>query len=428
MKTHCETVSACIKIMTFFVFLSLLYGCADKLNEEHPDACERLADEIGFVYNPGDDSSNSSSSSSSSSTAVTGTLLYSDSYIIYRFYASSRTTYNVTWTNGDGALMYVSAGTSSSNPTDEFGKATTSGKSIYLYSSSYVYIKVMPTDESHTGSFSLSVTANPYTGSYGVVLTEYTTYGGTAPTIPEPSPVTAVSVSSYFSNAFSDFTNTYVSSSDSKTYSFVVESGYVYYFVMRDSDEYIAWFSENGYTATDATYALYDSTGDVVGTVDDSDFYYLHPESYGTYTLTVSLSPSTKTAGYALFRIFRRATSSFSPSTTLLVNAADSSLASGFKKIQISALQTYDFAISLSAGKTYAFHWVDSDNPSILSSYTLADGIFVLYDSSGMWHLWSDSTENLTFTPETSGTYTLSVQTFGSSSSSGYVGIRVYAQ
>ena len=370
--------------------------------------------------------------------------MYSDSYIIYRFFASSRTTYKVTWTNGDGALMYVSAGTSSSNPTGEFSNRTTSGQQIYLYSSSYVYIKIMPTDEKHTGSFTISVTANPYTGSYGVVLTEYTTYGGTAPSQGSDTTdssssssdsssekTTSVSVSTYFSSGYTDFQKAYVSSASTPTFSFTVENGYVYYIQTRDNDTWTEWFTTNdsSVTPTDAQFVLSDANGTTVKTLDDSDVHYIQPSVTGTWTIKTILASKSSSAGTVAFRIYRRATSSFSPSKGMSVQSADSSVASGFIKAEISAEQTYDYAISLAAGTTYVFHWLDYDiQSSILSSYTLTDGILAVYDKTGEFQGWIDSIEYPTFTPETSGTYTISIQTWDSTTPAGYVGLRVYKQ
>ena len=105
---------------------------------------------------------------------VSNTISNSDGYIIYKFYSSHTATYNVSWTNSDGANMSVSAG-DYSDYESYFSATTTSGQDIEMGEyGSYVYIKVMPSDTTSVGTFSLTVTET--SSSYSVDISVYEKY------------------------------------------------------------------------------------------------------------------------------------------------------------------------------------------------------------------------------------------------------------
>ena len=104
---------------------------------------------------------------------VSNTISNSDGYIIYKFYSSHTATYNVSWTNSDGANMSVSAG-DYSDYESYFSATTSSGQDISVDSYNTVYIKVMTADSSSVGTFSLTVTET--SSSYSVDISVYKTY------------------------------------------------------------------------------------------------------------------------------------------------------------------------------------------------------------------------------------------------------------
>lgn len=108
---------------------------------------------------------------------VSNTISNSDGYIIYKFYSSHTATYNVSWTNSDGANMSVSAG-DDSDYESYFSATTTSGRDISVDFYNTVYIKVMPADSSSVGTFSLTVTET--SSSYSVDISVYENELGTS--------------------------------------------------------------------------------------------------------------------------------------------------------------------------------------------------------------------------------------------------------
>lgn len=105
---------------------------------------------------------------------ISDTISNSDGYIIYKFYGYGNSVYNISWTNIDDANMSVEAG-DYSNYESYFNPTTTSGQDIEMgeYGSD-VYIKVMPSDTTSVGTFSLTVTES--SGSNGVSLSVYEKY------------------------------------------------------------------------------------------------------------------------------------------------------------------------------------------------------------------------------------------------------------
>ncbi len=94
------------------------------------------------------------------SDTVSGTISYDNGYYIYSFSVSSGSTYTVSWTNGSGATMSVSAGSSSSYLSTFFSATTPSSQTITPSYSGTVYIKIAPQDSSSTGDFTLTVTSS----------------------------------------------------------------------------------------------------------------------------------------------------------------------------------------------------------------------------------------------------------------------------
>ncbi len=371
------------------------------------------------------------STSSSSGTPITttangwtvGNIASSYGYIIYSFNASSYTNYSVymdDYYGGSGSYTLdakISAGTSSSSPTSYFSSVDScysSPRTLYTsyLSSGTVYIKVEPYS-SGTGTFAIKVQTSSGTI---VPLTVYSSYG----TNSGGSSSTLSTTSYQYSNDINDFTVVYLTAGSSKTYTFYMTSSYYFYLDIAESDE-SQWLKNNGYSsAASTTFTMYDSSNNFVGNGSGSSLWRLTAGTNGYWSITITAS----TSGYVALRMYKRSTSSSASSAT--VYSSDSSYSSGFTQKYISSGSTYEYTFYATAGKTYNIHWIDSNSSSTLSIGTRTSGLYLIYDSTGISQGVGTYLENNTFTPTTSGTYTFSIQTFGTSTSSGYVGFRIY--
>ena len=125
---------------------------------------------------------------SSDASWTTGSLTSSTQERIYRFYASSYTSYTVYWddsyqgTSAATVDVKVTASTSSEFSstlwTEDSGYS--SGKSVYLYSSGYVYLKVYPYSSGRTGTFRIRVTAPASTSIKSDTVSGSFSYGNGA--------------------------------------------------------------------------------------------------------------------------------------------------------------------------------------------------------------------------------------------------------
>ena len=130
------------KICAILFIISLLFSCSGMLNDIFEDSSDKIADAAGVVY-----------PTTTESSTVSATLPTADSYIVYSFEKKEGVTYNINWTNGDGAKMSVDVDYEKS-----LSHYHTSGSYSYTaYSSGTMYITVVPYNSSYTGSFSLTI-------------------------------------------------------------------------------------------------------------------------------------------------------------------------------------------------------------------------------------------------------------------------------
>ena len=226
------------------------------------------------------------------SISKSGTISSSSDYIIYRFYAPSSYSYYVSWENGSGAEMSVSAGSSYSSPTDYFSSYTTSGQTISPSSSGYVYIKVKPYSSYYTGSFTLTVSSD----YYNISLEEYSSNDITASG--------SVSIHSYSStDVANDYKIVYLTSSSDTYYSLSTTSGTTYTVQWCDSNTKNNFLNTSSYSFTDGKITAYNSSLSQLNSTDASPLFTFTATGSTTYIGVKKYSSSTSN-GYCAFYVY----------------------------------------------------------------------------------------------------------------------------
>ncbi len=238
--------------------------------------------------------SDSSSLTYNYNDSASGAISSSSGYITYSFYAYSSSSYKVEWTNGSGARMKVSAGTSSSSPSTYFYETTTSGQVFTPSSSGTVYIKVQPYSSSYTGSFTLTLKST----SSSVSLSEYASSYAI-----DTENIETVYAYSTSSTDFSDFTKVYLASTSEKFYELATVAGRTYTVKWCDSNTSSSFTNTSSYTLKDGVITVYDSSYIQLNTSDTNASFTFTATGSTTY-IGVKKYSSSSTNGYCGFYVY----------------------------------------------------------------------------------------------------------------------------
>ncbi|MBR1402550.1 MAG: hypothetical protein IJ558_14110 [Treponema sp.] len=157
-------------------FSVLLSSCAETFNEKFPEKSDTLASTLGIVYN------STENKEDGYSYIMTSSIDAYDGYDIWSFSAAAGVTYSVVWKNADDALMSVSVSTSVTDfSSSSYAITKDETASPIRFSSkktSYVYIKVEPSENisTNTGSYSIQIAG----GSDWIRLSKAKTYEGSS--------------------------------------------------------------------------------------------------------------------------------------------------------------------------------------------------------------------------------------------------------
>ena len=230
---------------------------------------------------------------------------------------------------------------------------------------------------------------------------------------------------------FSDMKEISVKKGTSVSYNYTVKSGYCHYIMFYDSsNSYMtSYCSENGKTAGSASIEIYNSSNSLVASITSSTNMSMNETPSGTFKMVITPSSS----GVVFLYVYQiPLASTLDSSATLTVSSYDYALWSAFIKAKLTSGTSANYKFYATRGKTYTIHFIDADIGSgnvygVPSSRAYAFG--QIYNSDGSWSGADllDEDEWVSFTPESSGYYVVSLQKEGSQLDDGYAGFWIYS-
>ena len=402
-----QRYSVCVLLLALFALL--FASCADALNEKFPEKSEELATAMGVDYG----NSSSQKKEKGYSYELSGKITASDEYDIWRFKATSYTNYAVSWTNGSGARMAVSASTSSSYFSSSssyalFSDATSSPSSKFsVYSSGYVYIKVAPynASSSNTGSYTIRIAG----GSEWINLSKYDSYAGTSSS---EASATITTGSKVPSSAW--YTGSLTSANSYNVYSFYASYGTTYRVFWDDySDGGTYYYASSG---ADVTVTASSSSSDF----SSSSYVYTALQDVDSgYSNGVSLTPAY--SGYVYLKV-----APYSSSSTHATGSYRLAVTTGSSSVSISYYTTHITAVTASDVTTWTEGTFSSSGDytiySFYASYGTSYSVFWddYYDGSSSYYYSSSSADIIVSASSSPTNFTSSVYYYFSNEDKGY--------
>lgn len=292
-------------MLFIILLLSLFVSCADKLNEEKSEDCEKLATALGIKY--------PINSGGFSGGGINGNLLNTGYFYSYNILSS------------DYLTVYIGAGSSKSFPF-----SISSGYIMYMqyYDSrakNYTSIladngkssgKATPVVYTASGSEFGTISSTGINSSKGAAGGNYTLkLNGVSSgyvSIRVFQLPTSVSNTIYPNSgqgsSFSALTRIYLSSNSPQYYKFYATRGTTYNLRFYDSEtkENSSITATSSYNFIDCAAMIYSVTdGTFELLVDDSEFDSFTPSSSGYYILTIGKACSSVENGYVWYRLYK---------------------------------------------------------------------------------------------------------------------------